>query len=342
MQPSSLFLQGFLFFCKLLHIIEETGNYVYTHSIVIHYLTNYICYVSNYTYCAAMSQRIEPFADEWTVKCWMTVDNDSLTQSHKYNEVYNKDICLITWLFNVVDNFMTIFYGQHEVVLLSSPEKNDEFYMKCISMIQPIFIQKTQSSFDENESCYIVRFTPFPVTDLTKRGTDVTAGVTVDADVTVDAGVTANVTVDASFKKSKASFLTIEYIHPEMDKPIEFTLSKQWLVSGNVLFTPCFVLRMLEYQSSMYYYDDRYIIRIIDKDVNIHDFGMDRYIELTDTGYILQGLDLDEYNRCILENEFANANATDGDVDTSNGDSDDFFDETEQQYISIDGTLVES
>lgn len=108
-----------------------------------------------------------------------------------------------------------------------------------------------------------------------------------------------------------------------MDKPIDFTLNKQWLVSGNVLFTPSFVLRMLEYQSSMYYYDDRYIIRIIDKDVNIHDFGMDRYIELTDTGYILQGLELDIYNKCIGEN--TNANTKDRDVDTSNQDSDDFL-----------------
>lgn len=340
MQPSSLLLQGFLFFCKLLHTIEQTGNYLYNNSVVICYLTNYVCYISNYTYCTVMSQRIEPFGNEWTVKCWMTVDNDSLTQSHKYNEVYNKDICLVTWLFNVVDHFMTIFYGQHEVVVLASPNKNDEFYMDCISMIQPIFIQKTQSSFDENDSCYIVRFTPFPVTDLTKRGADVSAGVTVDDNVTVTADVTANVTADASLKKSKASFLTIEYIHPEMDKPIDFTLNKQWLISGNVLFTPCFVLRMLEYQSSMYYYDDRYIIRIIDKDVNIHDFGMDRYIELTDTGYILQGLELDIYNKCIGENTDTNANTNDGDVDTSNGNSDDFFDEKEQ-YISIDGTLVE-
>ena len=308
MQLSSLLVQGFIFFCKLLHSIEQTGNYLYNHSVVIRYLTNYICYVSKYTYCTAMSQRIEPFGNEWTTKCWMTVDNDSLTQSHKYNEVYNKDICLINWIFNIVDHFMTILYAQHEVVVLSAPTKNDEFYMECITMIQPIFIQKTQSTFDENDSCYIVSFTPLHTA--------------------ADA--------DADLKKSKASFLTIEYIHPEMDKPIDFTLSKQWLISGNVLFTPSFVLRMLEYQSSMYYYDDRYMIRIIDKDINIHDFGMDRYIELTDTGYILQGLELEQYNKCICENDTAN----DGDIDTSNEDSDE-VDETSPEYVCIDGTLIE-
>jgi hypothetical protein len=315
MQPSSLLLQGFLFFCKLLHSIEQTGAYLYNHSDVIRYLTNYICYVSNYTYCTAMSQRIEPFGNGWTTKCWLTVDNDSLTQSHKYNEVYNKDICLITWLFNIVDHFMTILYAQHEVVVLSAPTKNDEFFMECITMIQPIFIQKTQSPFDENDSCYIVRFTPLQT----------------------DASTDADADADAELKKSKASFLTIEYIHPEMDKPIDFTLSKQWLISGNVLFTPSFVLRMLEYQSSMYYYDDRYMIRIIDKDINIHDFGMDRYIELTETGYVLQGLELEQYNKCISKDDTAN----DGDIDSSNEDSDNFFDEKSPEYVCIDGTLIE-
>ena len=244
MQSSSFLLQGFLLFCKLLHTIERTNNYLYKNVAVVRYLTNFICYISKYIYCRSMSQRIEPFGDSWSSKCWMTLYDDSLTQSHQYHEVYETEN-MIECVFNFVDHFMTIFYGQHQVEVI--PQKIEKMnHFLPITMINPTVIVKT--TMPSTDPCYVVAFQ------------DVS-----NCEPEMD-----------NLRKSKASFLTIEYRHPEMENPIDFSLDKQWMISGNVLFSPVFVLRMLEYQSRMYYYDDRYTIRIIDKDINIYDFGMDK------------------------------------------------------------------
>ena len=246
-----------------------------------------------------MSQRIEPFGDSWSSKCWMTLYDDSLTQSHQYHEVYETEN-MIECVFNFVDHFMTIFYGQHQVEVI--PQKIEKMnHFLPITMINPTVIVKT--TMPSTDPCYVVAFQ------------DVS-----NCEPEMD-----------NLRKSKASFLTIEYRHPEMENPIDFSLDKQWMISGNVLFSPVFVLRMLEYQSRMYYYDDRYTIRIIDKDINIYDFGMDKYIELTDTGYLLQDLELPEYNKCMAgndENDSESDNANDADIDTeldADGDSEDYL-----------------
>ena len=288
MQISAFLLQGFLFFCKLLHIIETQKTYLYKNVPVIRYLTNYICYILKYIYCSTLSQRIEPFSDSWNSICWMTSYDASLTQSHKYYETYENQ-CMITHIYTFMDHFMTVLYGQHEVDVINIIEPVEDFFIK----INPIAVIKTEH---ESTSCYVVAFDKPDMSDF-------------------------------NIKKSKACFLTIEYRHPEMETPIDFTLDKEWMISGNVLFTPTFVLRMLEYQSRSYYYDDRYIIRIIDKDININDFGMDRYIELTDTGYLLQGLELDEYNKCMTSFHKVDSEiiaAEDADVDNTDDNSDEY------------------
>ena len=286
-------LNGFIFICKTLHHIDITGKYLYKIPI-LRELTDNTCYFSKYIYCTLMSQRIEPYLDSWSSKCWISLDNSSLTQSHKYHEEYETET-ISAYLFRFIDHFMTVLYGQHEVEVVVPP-KIDE--IKMVTMINPIVIIKTSiESNESNEPCYVVAFKDAS-----------------NAEPEID-----------NLKKSKASFLTIEYRHPEMEKSIDFSLDKKWMVSGNVLFTPAFVLRMLEYQSTMYYYDDRYIIRIIDKDINICDFGMDRYIELTDTGYVLQSFELSEYNKCMSEIEFETETDSDSDIDTGNEYSEEIY-----------------
>ena len=87
------------------------------------------------------------------------------------------------------------------------------------------------------------------------------------------------------FKKSNSKFVFIEYKNPEMDNSIELRLDSSWFYVGNELFTPTFVLRLLNYQSNSFFFDMNYTISIMDKDINIIEFGSDNYIILTEDSY---------------------------------------------------------
>jgi hypothetical protein len=88
-----------------------------------------------------------------------------------------------------------------------------------------------------------------------------------------------------SFEKSKAKFLSIEYTHPDMEKSIELVLENAWFYTGNELLSDTFVLRALEYQPTLYFFDEDYIIKIMDSNCNIFTLTSDDSIVLTNDGY---------------------------------------------------------
>lgn len=88
---------------------------------------------------------------------------------------------------------------------------------------------------------------------------------------------------------SEIRFLSIEYNHPDMDQSIQLVLEKEWSVVGNEVLGKIHILRMLEYQysSSEYIFDDRYILKIIDSNINILEIGSRQLIRLENEGYIV-------------------------------------------------------
>ena len=88
-----------------------------------------------------------------------------------------------------------------------------------------------------------------------------------------------------SNKKGPVKFLSIEYSHSEMIEPIELVFNTNWIIVGNELFTPSFVLRALEYQSKSYYFDKDYKIQIMDTNFDILNLTYYTYIEITNEGY---------------------------------------------------------
>jgi len=90
---------------------------------------------------------------------------------------------------------------------------------------------------------------------------------------------------DITFESSKAKFISIEYTHPDLSAPIGLTLDRSWFFVGNEIFNPTFILRMLEYQSEMYFFDNDYVVKIMDANCNIFTITPDKYILLTKDGY---------------------------------------------------------
>jgi hypothetical protein len=89
--------------------------------------------------------------------------------------------------------------------------------------------------------------------------------------------------------ESKVSFLSIEYIHPVMDKGIPLELDKGFLLVNNCLFSPLFIKRMLEYQSTRTYFSNDYTLKIMDSDLNMIELKYGQYIRLNEKDYIIAG-----------------------------------------------------
>jgi len=80
-------------------------------------------------------------------------------------------------------------------------------------------------------------------------------------------------------------FLSIEYQHPKMKNTISLKLDKRYLIAGNELFSPCFVLKCLNYQNKPYEFDKDYKLEILDSDINTTTLNSNQYIRLSNVKY---------------------------------------------------------
>ena len=85
--------------------------------------------------------------------------------------------------------------------------------------------------------------------------------------------------------RASSLFLHIEYSHPYMNEPVTLNIPKSYYIVSNELFTPSFVLTMLEKQSNTYFYDEKYTIAIVDSSMKTLKLQSNEYISLTSDSY---------------------------------------------------------
>ena len=86
-------------------------------------------------------------------------------------------------------------------------------------------------------------------------------------------------------ESSNIDFVFVEYNHPCILKEIELIIPRGYYLVGNELFSPAFILRMLQMQSIYFVFDDRYSIRIIDHEVKTITFGFESYVLIQKDDY---------------------------------------------------------
>jgi len=196
---------------------------------------------------------MEPDCMPWISTVWLESHPDRVTQTLQLRE-------------NYTHNFTNIITAD-----LFAPSDKAEYanqYFSRVStdfkegQLNPIVIFKTETigPLDQREEFYIVR-----------RG-----GYSYD---------------NVSFERSNAKFLSVEYTHPDLSVPIELKVDKTWMFIGNELFTPTFVLRLLDYQPVMHFFDKDYVVKIMDDNCAIFTLKWDEYMVLTKTGYEIKTTD---------------------------------------------------
>lgn len=97
---------------------------------------------------------------------------------------------------------------------------------------------------------------------------------------------------DISFLKSDIKFTYIEYCHPNMNYTIELVIPEGMWIVGNELFSPTFILRLLQQQSRYYSFDMAYKINIMDHEIQDLILSSDKYILLDKNAYMVHSIHL--------------------------------------------------
>ena len=87
------------------------------------------------------------------------------------------------------------------------------------------------------------------------------------------------------FELSKVKFLSIEYTHPELDKPIVIEVDKNAYLIGNEILSCTFVKRALEYSCNIKNFDTDYVLKIMDNDLKTFELKSNEYIKLEKDSY---------------------------------------------------------
>jgi hypothetical protein len=191
----------------------------------------------------------------------------------------------LTQIYSLEEKTHTFFRDYFFIDLFESDAETD-YAKKYVSMIgkripseqlSPLVIIK--GSIAEKTDMYLVRRGPFHI---------------------------ENPITNFSREPSKVRFVSIEYLHPELEEAIEIKLDDNWFIVGNELFTPAFVLRTLEYQSKCFFFDKEYKVRVMDSEYSVIEFNADSYIVLEKDTYVLN------QNEVFSEGE----STYDGDSDT--------------------------
>jgi hypothetical protein len=88
-----------------------------------------------------------------------------------------------------------------------------------------------------------------------------------------------------SSKKSSISFLSIEYIHPDMKEKVVIDLPKSAYLVNNTVLSALFIKRYLEYQYENHVFDLNYKINIMDSNINMLSLTYPEMILLKEDSY---------------------------------------------------------
>jgi len=232
--------------CRLYNMIKDGANEVYKSNETIRNSVDEVAYQYQSVYSFVTNQKIEPRETIWLSNCWITPNMSSLTKY--YNYVENNGHFFTRFFSNdLFDEGFSHYAIKYLEAICNRNESKSESYK-----IDPLIVIKTLSPDDR--IFYIVRRAIIPLAPFLN-------------------------------KRSINKLISVEYSHPDMNDTIELVMNDEWFIQGNELFTPTFVLRMLEYQSKSFLYDNQYKIRIMDSECNILEFGADRYMLITADGY---------------------------------------------------------
>ena len=89
-------------------------------------------------------------------------------------------------------------------------------------------------------------------------------------------------------RKVDVKFLSVAYTHPQMSKQIYLELDESVYRKNNMILSPLFVRRCLEYQNEPFVFDDNYLLKIMDNNIQNIEMTSQQYMVLNNYDYTVE------------------------------------------------------
>jgi len=243
---NSIATSFFLNYIEIKTKVNKTGLYIYNNNKFIKNMIDKTSY--NYQYAVANfnNNRIEPFNTNWVCMSVLLLNDDKHIIGNKH--IYIEDYQYI------------------------KPHVNEDIsriqhYNNCLHHL----IETTQS---------ICKSDNIEETMVTMKAGDIIFTKTYNKDLIIheDEQLYLN-------KQSNVSFISIEYTHPNMQSKIILTIPKNTYFVNNIILSSVFIKRYLEYQPERYVFDDKYIVNLMDNNINMFSLKYNEYILIKEKTY---------------------------------------------------------
>ena len=242
------FINGIFLYSNIVFSIKEWYNHHYYKNAHFKQIIDYVSSI----YVSILQCKKENTNNEWMCLAWIDVfANPDESVDCKLREKYT--------LFENID-FKSL---KHENEILDYLKDNfskicNSLYLSNMNVVSHHNSIITKVMTPENETIYIC-----------KR--------------LLNACIDQHDDLSRSFTK----FVSIEYSHPKMDHKIDLPINREWLITGNELFTPTHILHLLKSLNESYVFDFDYKIHVMDYNINMFEFSSEKYLYIGKHNYEL-------------------------------------------------------
>ena len=214
--------------------------------------------------------RIEPFEAEWIYSSYLiNYTNDSLEDSEYVEFDYE--------LISANNSKEKVFQKTSKSILSTIAEMN--------SVIEGIVILRNQNQYFVQS--YFSHKSDTSISQL--RDSKISLGLPIETlNESELNGEASENNENNRGVVSKVKLLSIEYTHPDMSSRIYLEINDGFYQKNNILFSPLFVRRCLEYQPLSFVFNDSYVLRIMDNELNFVELTSQHYLVLDENNYTIR------------------------------------------------------
>lgn len=99
--------------------------------------------------------------------------------------------------------------------------------------------------------------------------------------------ISNQIDIDTNAPRSRVSFLSITYNHPDQTAHIPIDLPRNMFYTGNEILSSAFIKRYLEYNHTHYIMNEEYTIQIMDNMLQTFDLDNTQYVLLKERAYVV-------------------------------------------------------
>jgi len=258
-----------LFYAKTVENIKRTYNNIYNNYPTVRYTIDYCHYGIRFIGAALINQRIEPFEKTWICSTVLHLRNF---------EIYSKNKYTLVETYDYVDNLFICDRVKNESL--------DEFMLvnvaDTLSSIKTVALNnnnivESMVTMKYNDQMMYRIFFPYVhdhqrISNLSNKSEPVPSPKGYEPIVFPTV-------------KSSVKFLSVEYTHPSMIRSIILEIDDGVYIKNNMILSPLFVLRLLDHQPQSYIFDMKYVLKIMDDNINTFTVTYDQYVVLEKSSY---------------------------------------------------------